>query len=201
MKIKEFIGSTVLDKNANVVGKVDNVDFDTATGKIETITLTLQKNLFSRDELEISFEDIATIGAYIILNKEITKEEAVEAEEAEAETVEIEIEDKEQTGIKMVFDARGLEIALDSYVRYVDTGTIGKVVDLKTQDGIEWVKLDKTELWYRSNLVELLDDKDIKKSTLYDDRDNQDLDVEAMKEKASALEDMQMDSSVAEGGG
>ena len=101
----------------------------------------------------------------------------------------------------MVFDARGLEITLDSYVRYVDTGTIGKVVDVKTQDGAEWVKLDKTELWYRSNLVELLDEKDIKKSTLYDDRDNQDIDVEAMKEKATAFEDMQMDSSVAEGGG
>ena len=95
MKIKEFIGSTVLDKNANVVGKVDNVDFDTETGKIETITLTLQKNIFSKDALEISFEDIATIGAYIILNKEITKEE--EAEEAEeAETVEIEIEGEEE---------------------------------------------------------------------------------------------------------
>ena len=190
MKIKEFIGSTVLDKNANVVGKVDNVDFDTETGKIETITLTLQKNIFSKDELEIAFDDIATIGAYIILNKEITKEEEVE----EAETVEIEIQDEEQTGIKMVFDARGLEIALD-------TGTIGKVLDVKTQDGMEWVKLDKTDLWYRSNLVELLDDKDIKKSTLYDDRDNQELDIEAMKEKANALEDMQMDSSVAEGGG
>ena len=35
----------------------------------------------------------------------------------------------------MVFDARGLEIALDSYARYVGTGTIGKVVDVKTQDG------------------------------------------------------------------
>ena len=56
-------------------------------------------------------------------------------------------------------------------------------------------------MWYRSNLVELLDEKDIKKSTLYDDRDDQDLDIEAMKEKASAFEDMQMDSSVAEGGG
>jgi len=104
-------------------------------------------------------------------------------------------------GIKMVFDARGLEIALDSYVRYVDTGTIGKVVDVKTQDGIEWVKLDKTELWYRSKLVELLDEKDIKKSKFYDERDDEDIDIEAMKEKASALEDMQMDSSVAEGGG
>ena len=100
----------------------------------------------------------------------------------------------------MVFDARGLEIALDSHVRYVDTGTVGKVVDVKTQDGVEWVKLDKTELWYRSNLVELLDDKDIKKSTLYD-RDDNDVEIEAMKEKAESLENMQMDSSVAEGGG
>lgn len=91
MKIKEFIGSTVLDKNANVVGKVENVDFDTQTGKIETIILSLQKNIFSKDELEIAFEDIATIGAYIILNKEITKEEEVEEE---AETVEIKIEDE-----------------------------------------------------------------------------------------------------------
>lgn len=91
MKIKEFIGSTVLDKNANVVGKVENVDFDKETGKIDTITLTLQKNIFSKDELEINFEDIATIGAYVILNTEITQEEAEEAEEAE--TVEIEVEE------------------------------------------------------------------------------------------------------------
>ncbi len=94
MKIKEFIGSTVLDKSANVVGKVDNIDFNVETGKIETIVLTLQKNIFSRDELEISFDDIATIGAYVILNKEIPKE-AEEAEE-EAETVEVEIEDADE---------------------------------------------------------------------------------------------------------
>ncbi len=94
MKIKEFLGSTVLDKNANEVGKVDNVDFYPATGKIENITLTLQKNIFSKDELEISFEDVATIGAYVILNKEILKEKEEEKEE-EAKTVEVEIEDDE----------------------------------------------------------------------------------------------------------
>ena len=93
MKIKEFIGSTVLDKNANEVGKIDNVDFDPETGKIEKISLTLQKNLFSRDELEISFDDVATIGAYVILNTEITQEEEAE-EDKEAETVEVEIEDE-----------------------------------------------------------------------------------------------------------
>lgn len=90
MKIKEFIGSTVLDKNAYEVGKVDDIDFDPAEGKIEKITLTLQKNIFSKDELEISFEDVATIGAYVILNKEIPKEE----EKVEA-TIEIEEEDEE----------------------------------------------------------------------------------------------------------
>lgn len=101
----------------------------------------------------------------------------------------------------MVFDARDIELTLDSYVRYVDTGTIGKIVDLKTENGIGWVKFDKTNLWYRANLVELLDEKDIKKSTFFEERDDDDFDVEAMKEKASSLEDMQMDSSVAEGGG
>lgn len=90
MKIKEFIGSIVLDKNANEVGRIANVDFDPQTGKIETIILTLQKNIFSKDELEISFEDVATIGAYVILNKEIPKKE--EAEEPEVTTVEIEDE-------------------------------------------------------------------------------------------------------------
>ena len=90
MKIKEFVGSTVLDKNANVVGKIDNVDFDTETGKIGTIILTLQQNLFSRDELEINFDDIATIGAYVILNKEISNE----AVEEEVKTTTVEIEDE-----------------------------------------------------------------------------------------------------------
>ena len=101
----------------------------------------------------------------------------------------------------MVFDARGLEITLDSHIRYVDTGTVGKVLDVKTQNDVGWVKIDKTNLWYRSDLVELLDEKDIKKSTYYDNEGDGELDVEAMKEKAARFEDMQMDSNVAEGGG
>ncbi|WP_432645474.1 PRC-barrel domain-containing protein [Methanobrevibacter sp.] len=91
MQIKEFLGSTVLDKNAYEVGKVTNLEFDTVTGKIEEITLTLQKNIFSKDELVISFDDIDTIGAYVILNKEIPKE--AEVEEDEDESVEVEIEE------------------------------------------------------------------------------------------------------------
>ncbi len=101
----------------------------------------------------------------------------------------------------MVFDARDIEIPLGSYVRYVDTGTIGKVVDEKTQDDIDWVKIDKTNMWYRAKLVELLDEKDIKKSAYYDREDDNDVDVDELKEKAMNFEDMELSSHVAEGGG
>lgn len=100
----------------------------------------------------------------------------------------------------MVFDAREKEIALDDHVRYVDTGTIGKVVDIKTENDIGWVKLDKTELWYRSKLVELLDEKDLKNKS-FDDDGNDEIDIEALKEKALDLENIELDSNVAEGGG
>lgn len=98
----------------------------------------------------------------------------------------------------MVLDARDKEIALGNHVRYVDTGTIGEVIDMRTRDGIDWVKIEKTNLWYRSKLVELLDEKDLKKSL--DDGDDE-IDIEALKEKKLDFENYNMDSSVAEGGG
>ena len=98
----------------------------------------------------------------------------------------------------MVLDARDKEIALGNHVRYVDTGTIGEVIDMRTRDGIDWVKIEKTNLWYRSKLVELLDEKDLKKSL--DDGDDE-IDIEALKEKALDFENYDMDSSVTEGGG
>ena len=101
----------------------------------------------------------------------------------------------------MVLDARDIEIPLNSHVRYVDTGTIGMVVDAKTQDGVDWVKIDKTGLWYRAKLVELLDEKDIKKSAYYDREDDNEVDVDELKEKAMNFEDMELSSHVAEGGG
>jgi hypothetical protein len=98
----------------------------------------------------------------------------------------------------MAFDARDKEISIDNYVRYVDTGTVGKVLDTKTEDEIGWVLIDKTNLWYKSKLVEILDEKDI---NVKDTPTGRDLDIEDLKEKAAKLENMEMDSSVAEGGG
>ena len=98
----------------------------------------------------------------------------------------------------MAFDARDNEISIDDYVRYVDTGTVGKVLDIKMEDEIGWVLIDKTDLWYKSELVEILEEKDI---NIKDTPTGREVDVEELKEKAEKLENMQMDSSVAEGGG
>lgn len=81
MKIKELLGKTVLDKNAFEVGKVEDVDFDPERGTITGITLALHKNIFSKDLSGILFEDVATIGEYIILNKEIPKKDEESSDE------------------------------------------------------------------------------------------------------------------------
>ena len=98
----------------------------------------------------------------------------------------------------MVVDARDLEITLDSHVRYVDTGTVGKVLDLKVENEVGWVKLDKTELWYRANHVELLDEKNIKKSRW---GENNDVDIEDLKEKALDFNDLELAADAGNGGG
>ncbi len=98
----------------------------------------------------------------------------------------------------MALDARGKNISIDNHIRYVDTGTVGEVVDIKTENEIDWVKIDKTNLWYDAKLVELLDEKDIKISFTPADED---IDVEALKDKATEFENMDSISGGAEGGG
>ncbi len=98
----------------------------------------------------------------------------------------------------MVFDARDVEIPLNSHVRYVDTGTMGEVVDERTTNGIGWVKLNKTGLWYKSSHVELLEEKDIKKNSWGTGKD---FDVEDLKEKVMEFEELELSSDAGNGGG
>jgi len=83
MKIRQLLGKTVLDKNAFEVGKVDDVDFEPESGTITGITLALHKNIFSKDVSGVLYEDVATIGEFIILNKEIPKKDEEKAEDSE----------------------------------------------------------------------------------------------------------------------
>ena len=108
MKIKQLLGMMALDANANEVGKIDDVEFDKEEGQITALTIVLKKNIISSNKIEVDFEDVKSIGDYVLLNKEINKEAAIEeskkakeeaaevAEEVEAEIVEEEEEAAEE---------------------------------------------------------------------------------------------------------
>ncbi|WP_407462655.1 PRC-barrel domain-containing protein [Methanobrevibacter sp.] len=104
MKIKQLLGMMALDANANEVGKIDDAEFDPEEGKINAITIVLKKNIISSNKIEIDFEDVKSIGDYVLLNKEINKEAAIEESkkakeevaEEEVEEVEAEIVDEEE---------------------------------------------------------------------------------------------------------
>ncbi|AEF96632.1 DUF2098 domain-containing protein [Methanotorris igneus] len=58
----------------------------------------------------------------------------------------------------MIQDINGNEITIGSYVRYINTGTKGHVVDIKIDGNDTWVVLDN-DLMYRPNLLEVLEEK------------------------------------------
>ena len=93
MKIKQLLGMMALDANANEVGKIDDAEFDPVEGNITAITIVLKKNFISSDKIEIDFEDVKSIGDYVLLDKEINKEAAIEeAKKAKDEVEEVEAE-------------------------------------------------------------------------------------------------------------
>ena len=101
MKIKQLLGMMALDSNANEVGKIEDVEFDPQEGNIVSITIVLKKNIISSNKIDVDFADVKSIGDYVLLDKEINKEAAIEeakklkeeAESKEVEEVEAEIVD------------------------------------------------------------------------------------------------------------
>lgn len=89
MNIGDVIGSKVLDKNAFEVGTVSDFDFDPKEGTINSMVVSLSNGLFSKEELEVKYSDVATIGGYVLLAKDLPKAE----EEVEAQKVEVEDEE------------------------------------------------------------------------------------------------------------
>jgi sporulation protein YlmC with PRC-barrel domain len=79
--MKSILGALVLDKDANEVGKVLDLDFDENDGKFSKLIISLKKGLISNDELEIDYSDIKTIGDYVLLKTSLPeKAENIELE-------------------------------------------------------------------------------------------------------------------------
>ncbi|KZX14596.1 DUF2098 domain-containing protein [Methanobrevibacter filiformis] len=104
-------------------------------------------------------------------------------------------------------DSHGKLINIGSVVRYNGTGTIGKSLDIKFEDDIYWIKLDKTNLWYDSSTLELIGD-DISDENNIHDEDNSNSEqaedddvVDKTKNLREGFETIEMDTNVGEGGG
>ena len=188
MKIKEFLGMLVLDSNANEVGKIVDAEFDKETGKLTKIGISLRKNILSSSVIEVDFDDIKSIGDYVLLNIDIDKEAIIKEKEAKEEVAEEEAEEEAalSLGDNMSFcDLRGETIDLGAYIRYAGTGTVSQVVDLKEEDNKQWVKLEEPSLWYAADTLEVIDESDIN-SFENEDRDT----LEKVKDLKDGLTDI-----------
>ena len=63
----------VLDTDAKEVGKVVDADFDSESGQIQKLTISLKKNMISSDEVVVRYDNIKSIGDYVLLDVNIIK--------------------------------------------------------------------------------------------------------------------------------
>ncbi len=73
MKVKDLLGMKVLDTDAKEVGKVVDADFDSESGQIQKLTISLKKNIISSDEVVVRYDNIKSIGDYVLLDVNIIK--------------------------------------------------------------------------------------------------------------------------------
>lgn len=96
-----------------------------------------------------------------------------------------------------VSDSCGKPLTKGSYVVYAGTGTIGKVVDLKTENESIWAKIDSTDLWYNSSYLQAIDNIEEKEL----ERKSKDIKEKIKERKKLVGEDIDMSSELCDGGG
>lgn len=68
MKVSEFLGTKVLDKNAVEIGKVSDMYIDPINGIINIITISTGEFGIRKKDIEIKPDDISVLGDYLLLN-------------------------------------------------------------------------------------------------------------------------------------
>ncbi|RAP52569.1 MAG: hypothetical protein BZ138_02715 [Methanosphaera sp. rholeuAM270] len=100
-----------------------------------------------------------------------------------------------------VTDKIGNELEIGSYINYTNVGTIGEILDIKTDENGSWVLIavdELTKLWYNTEYVELTDKKYVK--TVSNDKDGGELSVEDIKDKIKASVSGEMSGDAVGGG-
>ena len=99
-------------------------------------------------------------------------------------------------------DLYGQPIRPGTMVRYITTRTLGKVVDLKVEDGKTWARIDSTQLYYDTHYLTVTSEI----ASSEEDEDTVKVDLAEVEKKirdmedALKIEDVRTDTSC-EGGG
>jgi len=109
-----------------------------------------------------------------------------------------------------VEDVRGKPIQKGVHVRYTGTGSAGEAVDFRPTDQGTWVLLDTTDLWYKTNSLEVIGETEynkMKNHTIFkSEKTQKDANSEeSVKDKInkakSKFEDVDMSNELCDGGG
>lgn len=73
MKVSEFLGKKVLDKNAVDAGKISDMDINPKEGIIDSLTVSVSDFGLRDKNFEVKINEIDKIGDYLILNIEKTE--------------------------------------------------------------------------------------------------------------------------------
>lgn len=96
-------------------------------------------------------------------------------------------------------DSCGKPIEKGSYVIYNGTGTIGKIVDIKSENNQSWIKVDSTELWYNSQFIQAIDKSEEAKIESKLKKEEAVEKVKRMRKRT--FEDVDMSTELCDGGG
>lgn len=108
--------------------------------------------------------------------------------------------------MRILEDVRGIPIAKGNHVRYTGTGSTGEVTNLRSDDEGSWVLLDTTELWYKTDSLEVIREEDylkIKNHTIFkSEKVNEKEDVkDKVQRSKTKFENVDMSNELCDGGG
>jgi len=85
MKVTEFLGRKVLDKNAMEIGKVSDLELDPEKGVVDSLIISKGELSLKQRTFIVGMDKVSRVGDYVILK--IAADEVEEAPEEESKEV------------------------------------------------------------------------------------------------------------------
>lgn len=93
MKVSEFLGMRVLDKDGFEIGKIEDMEIDPLKGSIISLNIAKGDISFKTQNYMVSIDELEVVGDYIIIALSMDEIEASEPTEEDIDTLSIDIDD------------------------------------------------------------------------------------------------------------